>query len=174
MTHHESVLCVVTEKQINPSEVFALTSNFSHGAQNFFFGAVRAKNLGRTVVAVAYDAFVPFAEVTIFEIAGEARTKWGDSLKICVIHRTGKLKVGELSVAIGVSSPHRDESYRASRYIIEQIKQRAPIWKKEFYENGETEWLKGHALCQHVHEEDDERKIGRGDFGNNSEDICSV
>lgn len=162
MTDHESIWCIVTDKRISPIDVFELASDLSHGAQNFFFGAVRAKNLGRTVVAVAYDAFVPLAEATLFEIAREARSKWGESLKICVTHRTGKLEVGELSVAIGVSSPHRNESYQASRYIIEQIKKRAPIWKKEFYDNGETEWLKGHALCQHSHslEEDEYSEDG--------------
>lgn len=162
MTDHESIWCIVTEKKIDPVEVFELASDCGHGAQNFFFGAVRAKNLGRTVVAVAYEAFVPLAEATLFEIAREARAEWGELLRICVIHRTGKLEVGELSVAIGVSSPHRDESYQASRYIIEQIKQRAPIWKKEFYEDGETEWLKGYALCQHNHghEEVEHREDG--------------
>ena len=102
-------------------------------------------------MAVSYDAFVPLAEQILKEIADEACKQWGEDLRIFIQHRTGRLEPGEVSVAIGVSSMHRNESYLASRYIIEQIKVRAPIWKKEHYENGETEWLKGHALCQHAH-----------------------
>jgi molybdopterin synthase catalytic subunit len=119
-----------------------------HGAEILFLGVVRDINLGRSVTAVAYDAFPPLAEKTLATIASEAKEKWGD-LQIAIFHRTGKLSVGEVSLAIAVSSKHRDESYQASRYVIEEIKERAPIWKKEFYTDGESEWLKGHALCQH-------------------------
>ncbi|MCC7441564.1 MAG: molybdenum cofactor biosynthesis protein MoaE [Bdellovibrionales bacterium] len=124
-----------------------------HGAQNLFFGAVRETNHGKRVLAVSYDAFAPLAEATLRDICGEAAGRWGEDLRFRVLHRTGRLGVGELSVAIGVSSRHREESYQASRYVIEELKKRAPIWKKEHYEGGETEWLKGHALCQgHQHE----------------------
>lgn len=145
----QPVWCQITERSINPMAVFDFISEVSHGAQTLFFGAVRGKNRGRDVVAVGYDAAIPLAQHTLHIIADEVRVMWGDSLRVCVYHRVGKLLVGDISVAIGVSSPHRDESYLASRYIIEQIKSRAPIWKKEFYSDGETEWLKGHALCQH-------------------------
>ena len=145
------VQCIVSDKAIEPSAVLEFARDYGHGAQTTFFGAVRARNAGRNVVAVAYDAFEPLAVQTLREIANEARGKWGHDLKIYVAHRTGSLAVGEVSVGIGVSSKHRDEAYQASRYIIEQIKLRAPIWKKEIYDNGETEWLKGHALCQRTH-----------------------
>lgn len=144
------IVCRVADSEIQPAEVFETIREPGHGAQNFFFGAVRATNWGRNVVAVAYDAFEPLAEKVLREICQEAQAKWGQDLQLCVIHRTGKLSVGELSVGIGVSSTHRDESYQASRYVIEQLKIRAPIWKKEFYDTGESEWLKGHALCQHA------------------------
>ena len=143
------VSSVVTEFAIQNQEIFQFVQDFEHGGQCFFFGAVRSQNHGLQVVAVEYDAFIPLAEKTFTEIAHEAIAKWGNDLKIIVRHRTGKLLVGEISVAIGVSSKHRDEAYQASRYVIEQIKVRAPIWKKEYYTNGETEWLKGHSLCQH-------------------------
>lgn len=120
-----------------------------HGAEIIFLGVVRDINHGRNVVSVAYDAFPPLAEKTLTEIASEAKEKWGREMQIVILHRTGILKVGEVSLAIAVSSRHRDESYQASRYVIEQIKDRAPIWKKETYSDGETKWLKGHALCQH-------------------------
>ncbi len=143
--------CTVREEPIRVEEIFDFVSDEGHGAQNFFFGRVRSVNFGRQVVAVAYDAFVPLAEKVLHEICREAALRWGEDLRVCVIHRTGRLAVGEISVGIGVSTRHRDESYQASRHVIEQLKLRAPIWKKEFYENGETEWLKGHALCQHGH-----------------------
>lgn len=146
-----NVYCEVSEKKIDPAAVVEFTNDTSHGAKNYFFGAVRKSNVGKNVVAVAYDAAIPLAIQSLKEIANEAVLKWGTSLKICVFHRVGKLEVGEVSVAIGVSSIHRDESYLASRYVIEQLKVRAPIWKKEYYLDGETQWLKGHALCQHTH-----------------------
>lgn len=153
--------CKILNERIDPNRVFEFASDFGHGAQNFFFGSVRSQNLGREVVAVGYDAAPPLAEKVLNEIATEALSRWGHKLRVCVLHRVGKLSVGEISVAIGVSSPHRDESYLVSRYIIEEIKKRAPIWKKEFYSDGESEWLKGHALCQHHgSENEDEEKTG--------------
>ena len=144
----EKVFCEITASKINESVVFQKVSCAEHGGMNFFFGAVRKVNAGKNVVAVAYDVFEPLAMQTFRQIAEEARKKWGEDLRVCMVHRTGHLVPGEVSVGVGVSSRHRDESYQASRYIIEQIKHRAPIWKKEIYRNGETEWLKGHALCQ--------------------------
>ena len=121
------------------------------GAWVTFFGAVRASNRGKTVVAVEYDAFEPLAVRVLTAIAEEARAKWNrhGPLKIVMVHRTGRLRVGETSVAIGVLAPHRAEAYEASRYVIEELKVRAPIWKREETDDGMTEWLKGHALCSH-------------------------
>jgi molybdopterin synthase catalytic subunit len=137
----------VSDRVIDSARVNSAVGAPGHGAWNFFFGAIRETNHGREVVAVSYDAFVPLAERTLHAICEEARSRWGESLRFHVVHRTGRLAVGELSVAIAVSAPHRDEAYLASRYVIEEIKTRAPIWKKEFYSDGETSWLRGHALC---------------------------
>ncbi len=144
-----SIVVRVTDQFLNESETLEFARDPGHGARNFFFGTVREINHGRTVVAVEYDAFIPLAEKTFHSIGTEALKQWGPDLKISIRHRIGRLVIGEISVAIGVSSRHRDEAYQASRYIIEEIKHRSPIWKKEYYENGETEWLKGHSLCQH-------------------------
>lgn len=146
----DNIHCQILDGEISESEIFKKVQNIEHGGMNFFFGSVRDFNAGKKVIAVSYDAFEPLAKNLLREISLEAKAKWGDSLNICVIHRVGKLKCGEISVGVGVSSRHRDESYQASRYIIEELKHRVPIWKKEYYENGETEWLKGHALCQHA------------------------
>jgi molybdopterin synthase catalytic subunit len=106
-------------------------------------------------LCVEYDAFAPLCENVFREIAEESG-RWSKNGAITIIHRHGLLEISEISVAIGVSTPHRDEAYKASRFIIEQIKIRAPVWKKENYVDGESEWVKGHALCQHAHHHDDE------------------
>ena len=119
------------------------------GADVIFTGRVRNLNHGKEVVAVIYEAFKPLTEKTFHEICSEAQAEWGQDLSFTVLHRVGRLNVGDVSVLICVSSAHRDEAFEASRYVIEQLKIRAPIWKKEIYSSGETEWLKGHELCQH-------------------------
>jgi molybdopterin synthase catalytic subunit len=120
-----------------------------HGAANIFIGMVRSFNLGRQVKSIHYDCYIPLCERVMREIAEEAKAKWGPDIDIAAIHRHGLLMSGEASVLVMASSKHRDESYRVTRYIIEEIKTRAPIWKKETYVDGESEWVKGHALCQH-------------------------
>ena len=141
----------VVETEIYSDQVASWRPDLSHGGGNIFLGYVRNVNLGKKVIAVSYDAFAPLAKKVFQDIAGEAQNKWGKDLNIYISHRVGKLEIGDISVAIYVTSRHRDESYQASRYIIEEIKTRAPIWKKEFYESGETEWVRGHALCGHAH-----------------------
>ena len=82
------------------------------------------------------------ADLVLREIVEEATNSLGTD-RIVVVHRLGKLKVGDISVAIAVSSPHRANSYEASRFIIEEIKRRLPIWKKELYSDGNEEWVDG-------------------------------
>jgi molybdopterin synthase catalytic subunit len=142
---------IVTDAPINLNGVMKWAPDSKHGAGNIFVGFVRDLNMGRSVVAVEYDCFKALAEKVFAQIADEAREKWGSDATVFIIHRHGLLKVGEPSIAIYVTTKHRDESYLASRYIIEEIKTRAPIWKKEFYVDGETEWVRGHALCGHGH-----------------------
>ena len=143
------IFCQINDGPIDTQLILSYCSDTSSGAQNYFFGSVRKHNHGKKVAAVEYDAAIPLCENILAQISKEAIERWQVN-KVIVIHRIGKLSVGEMSVGIGVSSDHRDESYLESRYIIEEIKKRAPIWKKEYYEHGETEWLKGHALCQHT------------------------
>lgn len=121
----------------------------THGACNSFVGIVREVNHGKKVVSVSYDAYEPLAIKTLTEIAEEARSKWYPDSNIFIQHRTGTLMVGEVSVAILVYTKHREESFQMCKYIIEELKVRVPIWKKETYIDGETEWLRGHALCGH-------------------------
>lgn len=139
----------ITERAVNLHQVTGALANPAHGGQAYFFGAVRNMNHGRTVKAVSYECHKTISENVLGEIVSEARKKWGDNLDAAIVHGTGRLLVGEVSVGIGVSTPHRDEAFEACRYIIEQLKIRVPIWKQEHYIDGDSEWLKGHELCQH-------------------------
>ncbi len=118
----------------------------THGAQTLFFGVVRNHNEGKKVAYIHYDLFQSIVEKTLQEIGSEARQKWGEALKITIFVARGNLKVGDASVGICVSSPHRAEAFEACRFVIESIKKRVPIWKKEYYEDGKSEWLKGCSL----------------------------
>ena len=89
-----------------------------------------------------YDAYEEMAEAVLGEIAGEAAEVLGTD-RVAVIHRIGELAVGEVSVAIAVSSPHRARAFEASRYVIEEIKKRLPVWKKERYVDGGQAWVAG-------------------------------
>jgi molybdopterin synthase catalytic subunit len=140
----------VQTDRIRLDEILLAPVNPRHGAQILFTGRVRNLNLGKAVRAVSYDAFEPLAEKILSSICTDVQKKAGELLDIVVIHRIGHLEIGEVSVAVYVGAPHRDEAYRASREILEQLKARAPIWKKEHYEDGDSEWLQGHALCGHT------------------------
>lgn len=112
-----------------------------NGAELVFWGVVRNSSEGKQVLAVTYDARVALAERTFREIGDEACARWGDQLRVVIVHRVGRLVVGEASVLVCISSPHRDEAYHASRYVIEQLESRAPIWKQEHYVDCDSEWL---------------------------------
>lgn len=131
------------------NRLLAEFANPAHGAQTMFTGRVRNHNQGKVVRGVSYDAYDPLAENIFRQICEEAASRWGPDLQMTLRHRLGRLNIGDLSVAILVSSRHRDESFQACRYLIEELKHRAVIWKQEHYENGDSEWLAGHALCGH-------------------------
>jgi len=141
-----SILVRVSKEPIRHEQVAAELGGREDGAQLVFWGLVRDHNDGRSVRAVTYDAHPQLAVRTFREIADEALARWGDDLRVVIIHRTGTLEVGEASVVVGVASAHRDEAYEASRHVIEQLKVRSPIWKQEHYMDGDSEWLRGHSL----------------------------
>lgn len=119
----------------------------SHGAEASFVGVVRNRHEGRSVLAVTYDAFEPLAAKVLAEIAEEAAGKF--SALVAAEHRVGRLAVGEASVAIAAGAPHRVEAFEACRYVIEEIKRRLPVWKREHYVDGESAWLSGCSLAAH-------------------------
>ena len=106
-----------------------------------FVGTVRAHNDKGSVIQIDYEAYNEMAEDVIAEIENEMKAKWKLG-KIKMVHRIGRLKVGEASVAVAVSSEHRKEAFEACRYGIDNIKSRVPIWKKEFMASGEG-WVEG-------------------------------
>lgn len=132
----------ITSETIDPQAVLAHVGSAADGAAILFIGTVREQNEGRAVSGMRYDAFVAMAEPVLREIAAEAAERAGSD-RIAVVHRTGELAISEVSVAIAVSSPHREQAFDAARYIIEQIKQRLPVWKQEHYVDGEAQWLAG-------------------------------
>ena len=139
----------VTDQALDPLAALAHCSAPGHGAANLFIGRVRDLNQGRKVQAVSYDLHAMLCSKVFAEICAEAQQHWGESVHLWLAHRHGRLEVGEASVIAAASSPHRDESFKACRYLIEQMKHRAPIWKQEHYVDGDSEWVKGHALCSH-------------------------
>lgn len=124
-------------------------NNNEHGAQNIFIGKVRQNNMNRSVVGIEYEIFAELAHNVLTDLCAEARQDIDKNLDLTIIHRHGYLNVGEISVLIIAGSKHRDEAFRACRFIIEEIKHRVPIWKQEHYTDGKSEWVQGHALCQH-------------------------
>jgi molybdopterin synthase catalytic subunit len=111
----------------------------SAGAIDLFIGITRDHSHGKKVIALEYEAYTPMALGQMREIAGEMRARWGVR-KIAMVHRVGRLAIGEASVAIAVSSDHRMDAFEACRYAIDTLKKSVPIWKKEFFEDGEV-WV---------------------------------
>ena len=105
------------------------------GALCLFLGVVRGENDGRPVVRLEYEAYEDMALPLMEEIADEARGRFGAS-DVRIVHRLGRLEVGEVSVAVAAASPHRAEAFAACRYAIDTLKAQVPIWKKEFYADG--------------------------------------
>lgn len=134
--------CVITLDPIDPGAVLSDLVSDTDGAGILFVGTVRNHNDGREVGHLDYQAYPPMAESTLREIVAEARARWQTG-RMAVTHRYGRLEIGDVSVAIAVAAPHRGDAYAASRYIIEELKKRVPIWKREGYLTGESEWLRG-------------------------------
>ncbi len=137
----EVKLISITEKPIDVNKLLNEVSDQSSGASVLFTGTVRDHNKQDKVSKLHYEAYQEMAEKILQEIENEVHAKWKIN-KFIAIHRTGTLKVGEVSVAVAVSSEHRKEAFEACKFGIDSIKEKAPIWKKEFTESG-AEWLEG-------------------------------
>ncbi|WP_221563800.1 molybdenum cofactor biosynthesis protein MoaE [Alkalihalobacillus sp. TS-13] len=120
---------VVVEKVVHPHA----------GAINTFIGTVRELTNERRTLFLEYDAYIPMAEKKLAQIGSEINSRWNEA-RVAIGHRIGRLDISDIAVVIAVSTPHRADSYEASRYAIERIKEIVPIWKKEHWEDGEK-WI---------------------------------
>ncbi|MCC7364552.1 MAG: molybdenum cofactor biosynthesis protein MoaE [Dehalococcoidia bacterium] len=135
------MLIRVTEEVLRPEEATAAVESPGAGAIGLFLGVVRDNNKGRRVAYLEYDAYPSMAEKVMREIAEEARDRFG-LIDCAVLHRTGRLEIGETSLLIAVSCGHRAASFEGGHWLVDEIKKRVPVWKKEVWEDGE-EWIEG-------------------------------
>jgi molybdopterin synthase catalytic subunit len=138
-------LCRISTAPIDPHEAMRLVQGPDRGAVAAFAGTVRDRHEGRRVTSLEYQAYVPMAERILEEIAAEAASRFGTP-HVLLWHRIGRLEIGETSVLVVVAAEHRREALAACAFAIDQIKEKAPIWKKEFGEGG-VFWIEGPGSC---------------------------
>ena len=131
----------VTAEPLDVAAVARLVARDDCGAVATFVGLARDHNAGRRVRWLEYEAYEPLALKAFERIGFEAREKW-PTVQLAIHHRTGRVGIGEASVAIAAASAHRADAFAACRYAIERIKQIAPVWKHEHFEGGEV-WIEG-------------------------------
>lgn len=132
----------IQTEPIDPEEVLKSVVNPLGGAEVLFLGRVRSETDGREVVHLDYEAYGDMAQSELEDLVQQVRGA-NDVLGIAVSHRIGRLKVGEIAVAVAVSAEHRPEAFRACRWMIDKVKERVPIWKKECFEDG-SKWVVEH------------------------------
>ena len=131
----------ITSAEIELGDVIRAVEAGDAGAIVHFLGVVRNNTEGREVSYLEYEAYPPMAKKKMAEIAQEIHEKWGLD-RVAMIHRVGRLEIGEVSVAVAVASPHRREAFEACHYAMNRLKQIVPIWKREVWTDGEEEWVK--------------------------------
>jgi molybdopterin synthase catalytic subunit len=132
----------VQHEPLDPAPLVAAVRRDDAGAIALFYGVVRNENLGRAVQYLEYDAYPEMAIKKMREVADEVRAKYPVA-GVGVLHRIGRLEIGETSLLVAVSSGHRKEAFEACHYAVDRIKQIVPIWKKEVWTDG-SEWIEGH------------------------------
>lgn len=129
----------IVESPIDAEALTAKVASPGAGAVSTFHGIVRDNSLGRQVRYLLYEAYPPMAIKEMARIETEVRERWTIE-RMAITHRVGRLEIGEASVVIAVSSPHRKEAIEACHYTIDRLKQIVPVWKKEYWEGGEV-WI---------------------------------
>ena len=129
----------ITPDKLDAESIISEVNNGKNGGICTFIGTVRDNAEGKGVLHLEYDAYPAMAEKKLAEIAGEIKDKWGLD-DVSIVHRIGKLEIGEAAVVIAVGAPHRAEAFAACQYAIDRIKEYVPIWKKEYFEDGEV-WV---------------------------------
>ncbi len=135
-----SIRTAIVRRAIDGAALLAEVGSAANGATILFLGHVREMNDGRRVHGIEYSAYGEMAERELASIASEGASRFGIA-HLVAEHRLGALELGEVSIAIAVAHPHRAEAYEASRYVIEEVKRRLPVWKREGYVDGTSEWV---------------------------------
>lgn len=130
MLHHEP---------LDPSALIATVTTPDHGAVATFLGVVRNQHAGRPVIELTYSAYERMAHAVMADIVAEA--EGADPVRVAVAHRLGRLAIGDVAVAVAVGAGHRDAAFRVCRWVIDEIKARVPIWKRERYVDGTEAWV---------------------------------
>lgn len=138
----------MTSDPIDPAELRETLFDPAAGGYCSFEGWVRNENDGHDVLRLEYEAHEPLAVSEGEKLLAEVRERFPHLEAHCV-HRTGMLEIGDCAVWVGVASPHRDEAFRACRYIIDELKVRLPIWKKEYYSDGHSGWVNCERCAKH-------------------------
>ncbi len=132
-------LIEITPFPISSDDVTARLADPANGAIVAFIGVVRAMTGGRETLYLEYEAYPEMAEKVLQQIAAEIRARWPDIRAVAMVHRVGRLEIGETAVVIALAAAHRAQTFDALRYAIDRVKEIAPIWKKEFWLDG-AEW----------------------------------
>jgi len=146
-------LIQLTREPIDEQALLAAVSDPTCGAVMSFSGTVRNHHLSRRVNKLAYEAYIPMAMGELERVVEAVKRKWPEIRGVQIIHRFGEMQVGESSIFLTVAAPHRAEAFEALRHLIDRIKRDVPIWKKEFYEDGASDWLHPEEGCcaHHLH-----------------------
>jgi len=133
----------LTREKIDPTKMLKSVGDPGAGAVVLFLGTVRDNSEAGSVDRIEYEAYEPMAEKRLAKVEEDVFRRWPKTRVVKIVHRLGGLAVGEVSVAVAVSSPHRAEAFEACRHVIETIKHDVPIWKRERLADGRTVWVEG-------------------------------
>ena len=139
------MLIEITAGPLSPEPFLQHVRRDDSGAVTLFLGVVRDNSHGHRVLYLEYDAYPEMAERKLREVAEEALARWPIT-DVAIAHRTGRLEIGETSLLVAVSSPHRHDAFAACHHIVNRIKEIVPIWKKEVWEGGEA-WIEGDPVA---------------------------
>lgn len=127
------------DRPIIAAELVAAVTGPARGGVAVFLGTVRDHHAGRAVIDLEYSAYLPMAEAVIETLIAEARSRW--PVEVAIEHRVGRLAIGDIAVGIAAAGGHRAEAFEACRFLIEELKVRVPIWKRERYADGSEAWV---------------------------------
>lgn len=135
----------VTEEPLDPRRLVDLVRRDESGALALFYGVVRNHSQGQRVLYLEYDAYPSMAVKKMRQVAEEIRSRWSIT-DMAISHRIGRLDIGETSLLVAVSAPHRREAFEACHHAVDRIKEIVPVWKKEVWESGQA-WVEGHPVA---------------------------